>query len=159
MIASDRGLTLVEVMIAVAVISVGLSSVLAALPFATYATREGAQLSTATFLATQRLEAVRGARWRSGPPALDEIGVSRDGAPVSGSAVTFPDEIRLAAPYGDFSRIVRIADCGAGACGGVARSDLRQVTVTVAYRPTTAAGVAPSGTLKAAVVTTFVAQR
>ena len=155
MIAWGRGFTLAEVMIAVTVITVGLSSVLAALPFAAYATREGAQLSTATFLANQRLEEVRAARWRSGPPAVDEIGVSSGGAP----AVTFPDENRLPAPYGDFGRTVRIVDCGAGACGGIARSDLRQVTVTVTFRPAVAGGVAPAGTLKTAVVTTFVAER
>ena len=159
MIAWGRGFTLAEVMIAVTVITVGLSSVLAGLPFAAYATREGAQLSTATFLANQRLEAVRAARWRSGPPALDEIGVSSGGAPVGATAVTFPDENRLPAPYGDFGRTVRIVDCGAGACGGLARSDLRQVTVTVTYRPAVAGGAAPAGTLKTAVVTTFVAER
>ncbi len=156
-----RGLTLIEVMIAVGVIAVGLSALLAAVPFATYGTREGFQLSTATFLANERLEQVRNARWESTPRPVDALGVSSSAtaAPASGGLTTFPDEAVLPAPHEQYRRVVRIADCGAGACGGIARSDLRQVTVTVAYRPMTGIGVAEPDRLKTATVTTFVAKR
>ena len=156
-----RGLTLIEVMIAVGVIAVGLSALLAAVPFATYGTREGFQLSTATFLANERLEQVRNARWDSTPRPVDDLGVSSraTAAPMSGGIITFSDEAALPAPHEQYARVVRIADCGAVACGGIARSDLRQVTVTVAYRPMTGVGVAEADRLKSATVTTFVAKR
>ena len=67
-----RGITLVEVIVAVGIITVGLSALLAAVPFASYGTREGYQLSTATFLANERLEQVRNARWESEPRAVDD---------------------------------------------------------------------------------------
>ena len=51
-------------------------ALLAAVPFASYGTREGYQLSTATFLANERLEQVRNARWQSEPRPVDELGVS-----------------------------------------------------------------------------------
>ena len=156
-----RGLTLIEVMIAAGVIAVGLSALLAAVPFAAYGTREGYQVSTATFLANERLEQVRNARWESTPRPVDQLGVSAgpSAAPATGGVITFPDEAALPAPHEQYARVVRIADCGAGACGGIARGDLRQVTVTVAYRPMTGVGVAEPGRLKTATVTTFVAKR
>jgi prepilin-type N-terminal cleavage/methylation domain-containing protein len=156
-----RGLTLIEVMIAAGVMAVGLSALLTAVPFATYGTREGYQLSTATFLANERLEQVRNARWESVPRPVDQLGVSASATapPATGGVVTFPDEPTLAAPHEQYARVVRIADCGAGACAGIARSDLRQVTVTVAYRPMTGVGVAGPDRLKMATVTTFVAKR
>ena len=69
---------------------------------------------------------------------------------------TFADEAALPAPYGDYARAVRIIDCGGG-CSGVAKADLRQITITVTYRPMTGVGVA--GIAKAAVITTFIAKR
>jgi hypothetical protein len=104
---------------------------------------------------------VRNARWESVPRPVDELGVSANAtaAPASGGVVTFPDEATLPAPHEGYARAVRIADCGAGACSGIARSDLRQVTVIVAYRPMTGVGVAEPDRLKTATVTTFVARR
>ena len=115
-----RGLTLIEVMIAVGVIAVGLSALLAAVPFATYGTREGFQLSAATFLANERLEQVRNARWESTPRPVDDLGVSASAtaAPARGGITTFPDEAALPAPHEQYARVVRITDCGAGGCSG-----------------------------------------
>lgn len=156
------GITLIEVMIAVGIIAIGLSALLAAVPFAAYGTREGYQLSTAIFLANERLEDVRTARWESTPRPVDDLGLSITPAlaPVSGGATTFSDEAALPAPHGDYARAVRITDCaGGGGCSGIARSDLRQVTVTVTYRPMTGIGVAEPGTVKAATITMFIAKR
>lgn len=158
---ADRGTSLVEVMIAVAIVAVGLSALSAAIPFAAYGTQEGSQLSTATLLANQRMEQVRRARWHEGPPAVDEIGVSPSPAtaPAVGGTVTFPDEPRVAAPFADYGRQVRIVDCGAGGCGAIAKSDFRQVTVTVSYRPLTGIGVGAANTVKTATVTSLLARR
>jgi hypothetical protein len=93
---------------------------------------------------------------------VDKLGVSGSPttAPASGGATTFPDEAPMAAPYTWYSRTVRITDCGAGAgCSGIVDSGLRQVTVTVTYRPMTGLGLSPSGTAKPATLTMYIAQR
>jgi hypothetical protein len=155
-------MSIAEVALAIAVIGVGLVALSSAIPLTSYGIREGDQLSTATFLANERLEQVRNARWEVGPPALDTLGNSpvATAAPVSGGVVTFPDESPVAAPHAGYSRTVRVTDCGVGVgCGGIASPDMRQVTVTVTYRPMTSAGVAPAGTTKPATVTMYVAKR
>jgi len=150
---------LAEVLAAVAVVAIGLSALASAIPVAGAAVSEGARLSTATFLASARLEEIRAAAW-SATPAVDRLGVS--GAPLSPpeseGATTFADETALPDPYAGYSRQVRILDCGLPpGCGAVTSVRLRQVTVTVAYRPVTATGVAAID--KSVSVTTLVAQR
>jgi len=155
-------MTLMEIVIAAAIIGIGLAAVCAAIPFAAYGVQEGHQLSTAAFLANERLEQVRSARWELGPPGIDDLGLSPSAtaAPVSGTVTTFPDEAALAGPHAGYARSVRINDCGAGAgCSGVVKADLRQVIVTVTYRAMTGIGMSAPGTTKAATVATYVAQR
>jgi hypothetical protein len=127
------------------------------LPPATYCIQEGQQLSTAAFLANQRLEQVRNAQWvqcpAPGAPA-DNLGVSAGSAPASGGTTTFPDESPIAAPYGDYTRTVRITDVQpADACGGGTSGSGRSVTVS--YRASTATGL---GATKSAIVTMLMAQ-
>jgi hypothetical protein len=161
-----------EVMIAMGIIGVGLWALSAAIPLAAYGIHEGSHLSTATFLANQRLEQVRNATWEDGPPCLDKLGVSASStaAPVEscgGGGTTFPDEnpvvpVPPAAlnPYADYTRVVRITSCGVGAgCNLIVDNDLRQVDVTVTYRPMTGIGVSATGTAKATTVTMYVAKR
>src|SRR6266567_3324665 len=92
-------------------IAAGQAGLLAAIPTASYGIQEGRQLSTATFLANQRLEEVRNAQWTQCPTA-DTLGVSASAsvAPAAGGTTTFPDESPMAAPYGDYTRTVRITD-------------------------------------------------
>ncbi len=165
-VRNEGGMTLVEILIGIAIIGVGLGAIAAAIPLSSYGIQEGNQASTATFLANQRLEQVRNARW-SGPAAcpvpagsFDELGVSASAtvAPQACSTTTFPDESSVASPYTQYSRQVRIIDCGAGAgCQGVVSSNLRLVTVTVSYRPLTGVGQAPA--TKAMGVTMLIAKR
>ena len=150
---------LAEVLVAVAVVAIGLSALTSAIPVSTVAVSEGARLSTATFLAGARLEEVRAAQW-SAAPAVDRLGVSGAALfpPQSGGATTFADEGALPDPYAGYSRQVRILDCGLPpGCGAVSSTGLRQVTVTVAYRPVTASGLAALD--KSVSVTTLVARR
>jgi hypothetical protein len=150
---------LVEVLAAAAVVALGLTALVTAIPVAAVAVSEGGQLSTATFLASARLEQVRSAVW-SERPVVDLLGVSTDAVtpPQSAGLPSFPDEPSLAPLYGSFSRQVRIRDCGAPpGCGGVVSSRLRQITVRVAYRPMTATGVA--STDKTVSLTTLVSKR
>jgi prepilin-type N-terminal cleavage/methylation domain-containing protein len=158
----QHGVTMVEILIAVGIIGVGLVALSSAIPIAAYGIQEGNQLSTATFLANQRLEQVRNAQWQA-TPAVDTLGLSASdtAAPTGdGGATTFPDEDPVGAPYTGYTRTVRITDCGVSpGCSGVVNAGLRQVTVTVGYRPMTGVGVAPATTIKSAIVTMYIAKR
>ncbi len=166
-LADRHGTTLVEILAAVAVISLGLVAFAAAIPLSSYAIQEGNQLSTATFLANQRLEQVRSATWIApncglGLAGVDELGVSISASapPTSGGRITFPDENAVAAPYAQYRRTVRVADSRSSAdCDGAAAAELRQVTVTVSYAPLTGAGQAAAGRSKSAVLTLYLARR
>jgi len=118
---------LLEAIAAAGIVALGLVAFLSGLPTAATAVSEGAQLSTATFLATSRLEEVRRLAWS---------GVALDGS-------TFPDEPVLAGLYAGYSRQVRIVECSAPpGCGSITSPQIRQITVTVAYRPVAASGLA-----------------
>ena len=99
----------------------------------------------------------------------DTVGVSSPStaAPKDPSAtVTFADESSLASPYAPYSRQVRIIDSTPGgltpacdAAGNMTGTGIRQVTVTVTYRPLSATGTnAISGT-RSVSVTMQIAQR
>src|SRR5713226_5653968 len=143
-VADQRGMSLAEILVACVIIAIGLVGLLSAVPTASYSMQEGQQLSTATFLANQRLEEVRSAQWTTapacpGPPNPDTLGFSASAsvAPAStcGGATTFPDESPMPAPYPGYPRTVGITDCAvAPGCGGIVDAQLRQVTVTVSYR-------------------------
>ncbi len=158
-------MSLPEILVACVIIGVGLVALLSAVPTASFGVQEGRQLSTATFLANQRLEQVRNAQWVQ-CPVTDTLGVSASAsvAPTNAAALTtFPDESPMAAPYGDYTRTVRITstqpdDACVGGVGGP-NVGLRQVVVTVSYRPSTATGLAAAGTTKSAIVTMQFAQR
>lgn len=153
----QRGMTLVEILIAAAVLMVALVGLASGIPIASYGIQEGSQLTTATFLANQRLEQVKAAAWTS-TPGPDTLGVGPTAAPVGTLGITFPDETPMANPYTQYTRQVRITDCGVGAgCGGVVDAHLRQVTITVSYTPLTGVGVGASA--KSAIVTMLVTRR
>jgi hypothetical protein len=91
---------------------------------------------------------------------MDRLGVSGSplSPPQSGNTITFADEPGLPDPYAGYRRQVRIFDCGLPpGCAAVISKGLRQVTVTVAYRPITTSGVAALD--KTVLVTTLVARR
>jgi hypothetical protein len=158
-------MTVAEIMVAVVILGIGLAAIASAIPLAAYGIQEGNQLSTATFLANQRMEQVRNASWTLGTAPLcadgvDTLGVSASAtsAPVSGAVPTFPDESPLADPYSGYTRSVRISTASASDCATTAYG-LRQVTVTVSYRPMTGVGVAGGTTTKSAIVTMYISQR
>jgi len=152
----QAGLGLVEILIAVAIIGVGLVGLFVVVPISSYGMQEGSQLTTATFLAEQRLEQVRNARW-SGTPDVDCVGLGPTAAPtvpagksctmgsstLAAGSVTFADEASVTG-YTGYGRTVRIQDCGVTACTGLTTADMRLVTVTVDYTPLTGRGVATS---------------
>ena len=166
-LANERGLSLVEILVASTIISIGLVGVMTVVPISSYGLQEGKQRSTATFLAEQRLEAVRNATWTANP-ASDCLGLSPSSsdAPTSttcpghaGTFTTFPDEASVPG-FTDYSRTARVTNCGAPpGCGGVTDAGMRLVTVGVTYRPVTAAeGVAP-GAARSVTLDLLVAKR
>lgn len=155
-LADERGMGLVEILIACVVVAIGLVALASAIPLAAYGIQEGNQLSTATFLANARLEQVKNSVWTAassplGCPSQDCLGISSPAtaAPQAEGVTTFPDEAPVAA-YTGYNRQVRITISGLG-------DTLRQVTVTVAYRPLSAIGVGPA--TKQVVISTLVAKK
>jgi prepilin-type N-terminal cleavage/methylation domain-containing protein len=144
--SDERGLTLVEILIALVVISVGLVGIAIVVPVSSEAIQHGGQLSRATFLAEQTLEQARTATWTS-TPAVDCLGVSAGATPpmptgvgCHGSTVSrFPDEPAVGGDLA-YRRTLRVADCSAVPCGGVTDAALRLVTVVVTYRTPGVAG-------------------
>lgn len=132
---------LLEVLAAVAVVAFGLTAFVSGLPVAAISVSEGAQRSTATFLAAARLDEIRAAGWRDGA-ALDRA---------------VPDEPTLSAPYAGYARQVRTVDCGTTTACGIMAPGLSEVTVTVAYRPLTAFGLAAEP--RSVSITALVARR
>jgi prepilin-type N-terminal cleavage/methylation domain-containing protein len=150
MLTNERGLTLAEILVAVAIIGLGLVGLAVVIPVSSYGVQEGNQLSTATFLAEQMIERARAATWTSAP-AVDCLGVGTAAAPVptgatcNGVATTqFPDEANVTG-YTRYARVMRVTDCATTTCAGVANpAGMRLVTVTVTYTPLTAAGASPN---------------
>jgi prepilin-type N-terminal cleavage/methylation domain-containing protein len=173
MIGDDAGLSLVEILVALAVIGIGLVGVAVVVPVATYGVQEGSQLSTATFLAEQRLEEVRGAPWAATPPN-DCLGVSTGNtAPISttctrsapigcapgAACTTYADEGAVAG-FLAYGRTVRVTDCATGSgCMGIVHGGMRLVTVTVSYHPISGAGGTPADARKSATVDLLIARR
>lgn len=141
LLVREHGLTLAEVLSALAVLSIGLVALISLLPLAGFGVHEGAHRSGATFLATQRLEQIRLA-----------VG---SGA----SVIAFADETSLTPPHGAFGRAVRVRDCELPpGCSGIATPGVRQVTVTVTYPPAAGQGAA-SAHRGAVTVSTYIGSR
>ena len=173
MIADARGLSLVEILVAVAIITVGLVGLAVVVPISSYGVQEGKQLSTATFLAEQRLEEVRNAPWAASP-ANDCLGVSaNDAAPGSttcsrsaptactgGTACTTYADEGAVPGFTEYSRTVRVTDCSAGSgCMGITDAGMRLVTVAVSYHPLSGVGGTAADARKSATVDLLIARR
>lgn len=124
----ERGFTLVEVLIAILILSIALVSVVgtavlqggiaASLPTGQAAVTRGYYVSTATMLAQERLEEVKRLQYTIGPPAVNQIG------DPPGPPATLGDEgFGSITGYPAFSRQVRVQN-GPSA-------NMRTVTVTV----------------------------
>jgi prepilin-type N-terminal cleavage/methylation domain-containing protein len=180
-IRDERGLTLAEILVATVVISIGLVGLAVVIPLASYGVHEGNSLSTATFLAEQRMEEIRNAAWTTTPSTNDCVGTSAttSAAPTSStcsrtlspaqttvpnctngtSCTTFTDETAVSG-YSAYSREVRVTDCGTGGgCAGVTNAGMRLVKVTVTYRPMSGTGGVATTGGKSAVLELIVTRR
>ncbi len=138
----ELGLTLVEVIIALGILSIGLIALAATFPMAFNTLQAGRQSSTAVFLALQRLEEIKAFAVSQNP--------AQGFANVTGAA--FPAEPYDAIPdYPRYRRQVTIFD------PPTAPANTKVVQATVFYRPITEAGLALSET--AVSLSTLIASR
>lgn len=117
----EGGLTLAEVVVALGLLSIGLTALIGTFPVAFSAIQSGRQSSTAVFLALQRLEEIK-AFALSPDPAQGFTNVTPS---------NFPDEAYTAiAGYPHYRRQVAILD------SAPVPANTKVVQVTVFYRPT-----------------------
>ncbi len=153
----NAGMTVVEVMIALGVITVGLVALIAAMPLSTSLIGQSNLKTTAAFLAQQQMEKIKNARWTSGV-GNDTLGGGGSNGTAAVSVAGYPDRwpdedyntivIPMGAQnasYPRFRRQVRIADCSVVVCSGIppvpVLNTARQVTVTVSFFPLAGTGV------------------
>lgn len=168
---NECGLTLAEILAAIFIIGIGIVGLAVVVPISTFGVQEGNQLSTATFLAEEKLEQVRNAAWTAAP-ANDCLGVSASataaptvptGSTCGGVAggTTFTDETNVTG-FSGYSRTVRITNCTAG-CGAAPNSitdaNIRLVTVAVTYTPSTPVGAGASTATKSATLNLLISKR
>ena len=169
------GMTAAEVVLAAAIILIGLVALIAAMPLSTSQIGESNLRTTATFLAQQKLEQVKNAKWTTAP-AVDTLGGGGSGgdAPVAPwpdegyASIAFPGAPACAAGARSggcrFRRQVRIADCSLLNCSGIGAAvatvnTLRQVTVTVFFQRIAGTGVVETAPEESVQLMTLVAKR
>ena len=176
MLQDERGITLAEVLMAAAIIGIGLVGLLTVVPISSFAVYEGNGLTTATFLANQKMEEIKNGVWMQ-IPVNDCVGLSAANGNVaptsntctrtnptvcnSGAACAIAADETPVAGYTGYNRTVRIVDCStvAGGCGGVADANFRRVTVTVTYHAITGTGAGAAGSTKPTVLTMNLSRR
>jgi prepilin-type N-terminal cleavage/methylation domain-containing protein len=169
---NERGMTLAEILVATVIIGVGIVGLAVVIPLSSYGVHEGNALSTATFLAEQRMEEIRNAAWSTVPSANDCLGIGPTAPPTSTtctrtqptacnsgvSCTTYPDETSVTG-YPQYSRNVRVTDCNVTACAGVTNANMRLVRVMVNYTPISGVGATAAGSTKSAVLEMIVSRR
>jgi prepilin-type N-terminal cleavage/methylation domain-containing protein len=162
----ERGFSLVELLVASTIIAVGFAGLAGMVALTSYAVREGRHRSVAVALADERAEQLQAARWDGAgdclglSPASAFPPVTDDCPPHGAGFAPFPDERAgaLPPPFEQFSRTARVLPCAAGICA-VTSADLRLVTVTVSYTPTSGVGANASGVDQSVAVNRLVGRR
>ncbi|MGH7278298.1 MAG: type IV pilus modification PilV family protein [Candidatus Rokuibacteriota bacterium] len=136
MITNERGLTLAEILVAAAVIMTGLIAVASAYPYAMSGVEAGRQQSTATFLAEQKIEELKG----------DAV---NDPELTSADLVPGTTTENSVDGYANYARVTTVTN------GATATT--RLVQVTVSYRPSVS--VASTNPIRSVSVATVLATR
>ena len=173
----DAGFTLPEVLLAALIITIAFTTLLSVIPYSSASVQSGSQLSSATFLANQKLEEAKNVPW-TGAPTNDCLGTSATAtsAPTvpagqtctlgatniaAGAALPWAADQNATAitNFNGYSRNVRITSCSAvGSCfAGIGDPGMRLVTVSVTFQPMTTSSTAAS--TKTVTVSMIVAQR
>ena len=173
----DAGFTLPEVLLAAVIITIAFVTLLSVIPYSSAAVQSGNQMSTATFLANQKLEEAKNVPWGTAP-ANDCLGLSANvtSAPTvpagqtctlngvtvaAGGALAWAVDQNSTAitNFNGYSRNVRVSDCSVvGSCFPlVGDPGMRRVTVSVTFQPMTVSSTAAAA--KTVTVTMVIAQR
>ena len=151
---------MVEILVALLLITIGLVGLAQVIQGSATLINQSNVKTKAVFLAQQRLEEVKNRVWWVGPPAQDTLGVSPD---ATTAPLSFPDEAYGSITgYPNHRRTVRIIDCSAApGCGNPAiqSATLRQVTVSVFYKPFVPEGTASAPAEQSVQVSTLIARR
>jgi len=140
----DKGFTLMEVLVAIAILAVGIMAVAVATGSnsGAPAISRSSSISTATFLAQERLEQIKNALYTASPPpaGVDQI-----------TTANFPSEgYGAIAGFSGFRRTVTIQP------GVPAPGTMKTITVEVFFQPVRERGLGPEESVR---VTTIIAQR
>ena len=127
----ESGLTLVEILVAVALILVGLVAVMQAFPLATQGMDTGRRQSTADFLAEQKIEEIKAWSLAPAPRGFDNVPICNPSCTgLSGALAVFNLEgFNSISGYGDYGRTVVVQN------GPAVNTKL--VRVTASYRQVT----------------------
>jgi hypothetical protein len=153
----NAGMTVVEVIIALGIVTVGLVALIAAMPLSTSLIGESNLKTTGTFLAQQRMEQIKNAQWTAAPLVDNLGGGGSDGTAAVAQwpdedydTIAFPGAANCGATDRSggcrFRRQVRISDCSVVSCSGIPIgtvniNTLRQVTVKLFFRPLAGTGM------------------
>jgi prepilin-type N-terminal cleavage/methylation domain-containing protein len=118
MIASERGMTLVEVLVAVAIITIGLTAIATGMVLGTSGVNQGQQETTAAFLGEQKIEDIKAV-------ALSTA-ATQGFANVTTAKFPAEDYGTIAGGYTSYRRTTTVTDPSA---------TMKVVVVNVFYRP------------------------
>jgi len=174
---NEAGFTLPEVLLCAVIITIAFVTLLSVIPYSSASVQSGNQLSTATFLANQKLEEAKNVPWGTAP-SNDCLGISANAtsAPtvpagqtctLSGPVIAAGGALPWAADqsstaitnFNGYSRTVRIVDCSAvGSCFPlIGDPGMRRVIVSVTFQPMTTSSTAAA--TKTVTLSMIVAQR
>jgi hypothetical protein len=161
------------VLLAALIITIGFVTLLMVIPYSSAAVQSGNQMSTATFLATQKLEEAKNIPWTA-TPANDCLGISAtstaapavpagstctlgSAAVASGGVLPWLADQSAINGFPGYSRTVRVTNCGVTACAGITDAGLRQVSVAVTFTPMSTSSTAAAS--KTVTISMVIAQR
>ncbi len=134
---NESGLSLIEILVAVALILIGLVAVMQGFPLGTQGMETGRRQSTAIFLADQRLEQINAfALSPLGTQGFANIPICN---PCTGAAPFNQENFNSIPGYPEYSRTVIVQN-------GPTAATTRSVQVQVSYRRVTSTGVFTGGT-------------
>lgn len=138
MIRGARGFTLAEVLVATAILTIGLVAIATGFQYATSGVATGRGETTAVFLAEQRIEQLKALALTN----FTAAGLAAGGPVVEYCQPTGATNCTGTATTGSYTRQTWITDVvvGTGCPGAPAAVACKQVRVQVSYRPVTSQG-------------------
>ena len=144
----ESGFTLVELLVAVALLMIGLVAVMQWFPLGTAGVETGRRQSTAVFLAEQKIEQIKA--WGLSTAANQGfLTVIAGGTCFTSAAPPGPcanDAFNSIPGYPEYSRTVTITACVVAPCPAPLTTTTRLVRVQIQYRRVTTGAVLASGT-------------